>query len=257
METRNNIEILINQFLACTTNPFEFIEDLLYDLDTFEKKENLICDFKRFLTSDKLDSALQSFYENQLRSIPVDASLITNNELTTFAHLEEIEILQVEAFNKRQNELSLITDKVLDDILKSFRNIENKKQPIVIKGLNYQGKAKGQLEDFFNSLIRYKYIDEMKYAEFSKFFMKQFEPNEYKILWRSNLNDLYFLFRKIVDDKINFHFSRNNYREIIPFMFLWENEIREIVSLTPKQFSMNNKAPKDIKFLETAFNHLL
>ncbi|HOY32460.1 MAG TPA: hypothetical protein PKW80_11320 [Bacteroidales bacterium] len=255
MDKRNDIEIIINHFLACTIQPIEFIEDLLYDLDSFEKKENLIIDLKRFLKSNKLNSSLKSFYENQIQSIPIDSGLIKNKDMTSIAHLEEIEILRTEAFDKRVKELNSLSHEVLEEVLDSFRNSDKKIK--LISGLNYQGKAKNQLENFHRSLINHKYIDDIRYAEFSKFFKKEFKPNENKLFWKTNLNDLYYLFMKIRKYKNTFIFKRNNYRDILPFMFLWENEEKEIVALDPKTFSQNNKKPNNTSLLDKIFEHLL
>lgn len=256
MDKRNDIEIIINQFLACTTQPIEFIEDLLYDLDSFEKKENLIIDLKKFLKSNYLDSFLKSFYENQIQSIPIDSGLIKTKDMTQSEHIEEIGILRTEAFNKRVNELQSITDKVLPNILKSFQ--DGKPISYGEPGLNYNKSqiAKGKLYTFYDELIDKKLIEPINKKEFFKFFKETFEPNENRIVWIANINKLSYLFNLIVEDKKNFDFKRKRFRRIIPMMFEWKKRNKKAVIVTPNQLSGNSNPKMKEPIIDKIFKEL-
>ncbi len=205
----------------------------LYEQNTFDKKVNIVNDLKRFLKSDELDSLLKEIYDNQLFNIPIDTRKVSNNNPKSIEYLREIETLKKEAFDLRYKEIHLFHNSFLDELLNSFI-------PPIIRGLNYKGEE-NLLRLFKETLEMNGFIDNINFVDFVKFFQEEFQPDNKKIHWKKNLNELNHLFKIFREKKAELKYNRNNFKDIIPLMFTFKNENGLIIDVSKEQYSQNNQ----------------
>lgn len=251
--TRTELDTIINAFLSSELNAKEFVTKLNDDLFS---NENLL-KMHDYLKSNRQESVLMHFYENQLQSIPVKPDNDKLQKMNQLEVLEYLEILHEDAFEARLKELEKFENEILPLHIQNYSNLGENNNIVVSneqKGFDYKGSF-SNIERFHKSLERSGYI-QVEYQEFKKYFQPTFIPNENKVFWRDNINHLYYLIQEIRKfDKNVFAFDRSNYRKIIPLMFEYIPETKK-EPLSEKTLSQNNKINFDTSLLDKAIAHL-
>jgi len=244
MENRHETALSIIDFFMLSNLTFiEFINYKLHNTNTFEKQKSYISALKLFLKDKEYETLIEDFYNNQLRNIKVDTSQIKFSK-KSIEFIEEVHSLQEDVFEQKSLEISSLTEKHLDKILKSFQ--EGKIINPYNEGLNYNTTKtiKGKLEDFRHELIDSKLIKEINNKEFSKFFKETYKPNNHKIVWTGKLYELSYLWDKIIEDKINFKIKEKGFRAYIPQIFMFENEKTKIPEIVEENRLSKNGLKK-------------
>lgn len=233
MTQRHETKGMLNACFMSEKSILSCIEDYLYNQNTYEKKLNLINDLKRFLLKkNEVDDFVAEIYDTQFSNAPIDTSLITT-QIISRDFIDEVDTLKYEFFDNRYKELQNIKLKDLDDLLESF-------VPKNPKGLHYIGKD-NQLRKFKETLEKEEFIEKMSFQEFSKFFQEEFYPNDIKIHWKTNLNELHHLFRLFKEKKNELKYNRRNFTSIIPLMFTFKDENGKITAVSEQQYSGNSE----------------
>lgn len=142
----------------------------------------------------------------------------------------------------------------INELKNKYNSTSNsEKQKDKINGFFYKGKQEC-LKDFHNSLLKNKYIEITNFREFSKYFGESFTPNDQRIHWKKNINDLYYLIQKIRENHEFFKFKRNNYREIIKYMFTYTGSDGKTKILTKEILSQNNSKQNNNKKIDHALS---